>query len=166
MPLVERVARGIRRRLPPHETLDDLISVGSMGLLKALRHYDPDRGIAFSTYATWTIRGAIYDELRRIDHASRDMRRRRAIPVQHQLHAIHCENLYDREPEVRLTAERRDEVRSLLERCTERERRILIWYYLDGMTMPSIARRLGVCQSRVSQLHVSCISRLAAGRRP
>ncbi len=166
MPLVERVARGIRRRLPPHVDLDDLLIAGSIGLYKAIVGYDSDRGLKFSTYATWLIRGHIFDELRNADHAPREMRRNREVPVQHQLHAIHCENLYDREPEVRLTAERRDEVQFMLDRCSPREREIMTCYYLEDMPMPAIARRLGISSSRVSQIHIDCIARLTTGRRP
>ncbi len=166
MPLVERVVRRIRRRLPAHMDIDDLRSAGSLGLWRAIERYDPGRGLKFSTYATWTIRGAVYDELRRVDHAPRDMRRLHEVPVQRQFDLVLSEELRDRGEDVQAAAERGDEVRSLLELCNERERRILISYYLDDMTMSSIARGLGVCQSRVSQLHISCIARLAAGRRP
>jgi|14_taG_2_1085336.scaffolds.fasta_scaffold41750_2 RNA polymerase sporulation-specific sigma factor len=45
--------------------LDDLISVGSIGLLKAVRGFDDGRGIQFSTYATTIIRNEIYRELKK-----------------------------------------------------------------------------------------------------
>lgn len=45
--------------------LDDLISVGSIGLVKAIRHFDKDRGIRFSTYATKCIQNEMKRELKK-----------------------------------------------------------------------------------------------------
>lgn len=55
-PLVEHVARRYADR---GEALEDLVQVGSMGLLKAVERFDLDRGLAFSTYATPTIIGEV-----------------------------------------------------------------------------------------------------------
>ncbi len=56
LPLVEYLARRFARRSVP---LDDLIQVGSIGLLKAIDRFDPGRGLEFSTYAAPTILGEI-----------------------------------------------------------------------------------------------------------
>lgn len=56
MPLVEYLARRFADRGEP---LDDLVQVGSIGLLKAIDRFDTDREVAFSTYATPTIVGEI-----------------------------------------------------------------------------------------------------------
>ena len=56
MPLVEHLARRFRDRGEP---LDDLVQVGSIGLIKAVDRFEPDRGNALSTYATPTIVGEI-----------------------------------------------------------------------------------------------------------
>jgi RNA polymerase sigma factor for flagellar operon FliA len=61
-------------RLPPHITKDELQSAGTLGLLDALNHYDPDKGVKFQTYASYRIRGAIFDELRKIDWVPRTVR--------------------------------------------------------------------------------------------
>jgi RNA polymerase sigma factor for flagellar operon FliA len=52
----------------------DLESAGMLGLLRALDGFDPSRGLAFSTYAVRRIRGAILDDLRARDTASRSTR--------------------------------------------------------------------------------------------
>jgi RNA polymerase sigma-B factor len=56
MPLVVYLARRFSGR---NEPMNDLVQVGSIGLLKAIDRFDPDRGLEFSTYATPTILGEI-----------------------------------------------------------------------------------------------------------
>jgi RNA polymerase sigma-B factor len=56
LPLVHHLARRFRDRGEPH---DDLVQVGTIGLIKAVDRFDPDRGVEFSTYATPTILGEI-----------------------------------------------------------------------------------------------------------
>ena len=50
-----------------HVDRDDLNSVGLMGLLQAMRNFDPACGASFETYARMRVRGAMLDELRRMD---------------------------------------------------------------------------------------------------
>jgi len=69
---VERVAAN----LPEQVDREDLISAGMIGLIKAVDRYDPARGASFATYATSLMRGAILDELRRMDWAPRGLRGR------------------------------------------------------------------------------------------
>jgi RNA polymerase sigma factor for flagellar operon FliA len=57
--------------LPEHVDQDDLNSAGLMGLLQALRNYDPANGSSFESYARMRIRGAMLDELRRMDWVPR-----------------------------------------------------------------------------------------------
>lgn len=56
LPLVEYLAKRFKDRGEP---LEDLIQVGSVGLLKAVDRFDLDRGVEFSTYATPTIVGEL-----------------------------------------------------------------------------------------------------------
>src|SRR6266536_1169507 len=62
------------RRLPRHVRKDDLESAAMLGLAQAARSFDPDRGIAFERHASNRIRGALLDELRGADWASRSVR--------------------------------------------------------------------------------------------
>ena len=74
--LVDRLVRDARRRLPGHVSTDDLTSAGLLALVSAARSYEPDRGVPFAGFAATRIRGAILDELRGLDWASRSVRRR------------------------------------------------------------------------------------------
>ncbi len=48
-PMIKYVANRIAMRLPPHIEVDDLISVGAIGLMDAIEKYDPTRGAKFNT---------------------------------------------------------------------------------------------------------------------
>jgi RNA polymerase sigma factor for flagellar operon FliA len=76
MSLVSAIAAHVQRSLPVHIELDDLVHAGIMGLFDAAVKYQPDKKVAFSTYAKHRIRGAILDSLRQLDWASRDLRKR------------------------------------------------------------------------------------------
>lgn len=77
LPLVRAIALRVHGNLPVHVDLDDLIHAGILGLYEAANKYDPNKSVAFASYAKHRIRGAILDNLRQLDWASRDMRRRR-----------------------------------------------------------------------------------------
>jgi RNA polymerase sigma factor FliA len=59
--LVRAIARGIHRSFPSYIELDDLIGYGQVGLAQAARDFDHERGMQFSTFAYYRIRGAILD---------------------------------------------------------------------------------------------------------
>jgi RNA polymerase sigma factor for flagellar operon FliA len=76
MALVGHLVRESLSRLPGHVSRDDLTSAGLAALVQAARSYDEERGVPFTRYAATRIRGAIIDELRGVDWASRSVRRR------------------------------------------------------------------------------------------
>ena len=75
-PMIKYVANRIAMRLPPHIEVDDLISVGVLGLMDAITKYDSSRGAKFKTYAEFRVRGAILDELRSLDWVPRSIRQK------------------------------------------------------------------------------------------
>ena len=75
-PMIKYVAHRIALRLPPHIEVDDLISVGAIGLMDAIEKYDPSRGAKFKTYAEFRVRGSILDELRSLDWVPRSVRQK------------------------------------------------------------------------------------------
>lgn len=74
MPLVHYAVAEMAAKLPRHVSRDDLVSAGMAGLAQAARNFDESRGISFDRYASTRIRGALLDELRNCDWASRSVR--------------------------------------------------------------------------------------------
>ncbi len=67
-----RIAHGEARKLAgPFMDEEDLVQEGYIGLLRAAKRFDPDRGIRFSTYARWWVRAQM---TRAIDHTGRPVR--------------------------------------------------------------------------------------------
>ncbi|RMH01165.1 MAG: sigma-70 family RNA polymerase sigma factor [Planctomycetota bacterium] len=81
-PFAASVVRRERARLPRTVELGDLEGAGDVGLIQAIQNYDPDRGVPFEAFCEHRVRGAILDELRRLDWLPRPLRqslnRRRA----------------------------------------------------------------------------------------
>ena len=204
------------RHLPAHVELDDLVSEGAIGLIDAVRKFDPARGVTIETYARYRIRGAILDSLRDQDHPSRDMRRRikkiesACQDLESQLGrpagdgemaeamGLSLARWYERVAELQRLGfegagsrmsqqinkrvkeedlparpdidsftlcyhrEQRDLLSSAMGCLTERERSIITFYYKDALTMKEIGSRLGIDESRVSQLHSGALLRLCS----
>ncbi len=74
LPLVKRIARRIRA-LVPGADVDDLVGDGSIGLIRAVDHFDPSRGPSLEHYARKLIVGTMLNGLRRMDPVSERARR-------------------------------------------------------------------------------------------
>lgn len=72
--LVKFVAGRLMITLPPSVESDDLESAGIMGLIDAIDRYDPKYGVKFESYAIPRIKGAMLDELRKLDWIPRSIR--------------------------------------------------------------------------------------------
>ena len=76
MALVGHMVREMLFKVPPHVHRDDLASAGYTALVTAAQAFDPQRGIPFGRFAALRVRGALLDELRGMDWASRSVRAR------------------------------------------------------------------------------------------
>jgi RNA polymerase sigma factor for flagellar operon FliA len=76
LPLAKAIAIRVSKSLPVYVDLDDLIHAGVLGLLDAATKFNPNKKVAFPSYAKHRIKGAIIDSLRQLDWASRELRRR------------------------------------------------------------------------------------------
>ena len=103
LPLVEHCARRFRNRGEPHE---DLVQVGTIGLLKAVDRFDAERGVEFSTYATPTVIGEIKRHFRDKGWAIRVPRRLQELRLQIGTVSAELTQLLGRSPTPRELAER------------------------------------------------------------
>jgi RNA polymerase sigma factor for flagellar operon FliA len=77
LPIIRRMAGAMALKNPFSLDVEDLTSVGAMGLLSALKRFDPTRDIKFRTFAEYRIRGMMLDEIRAMDWVPRSVRARR-----------------------------------------------------------------------------------------
>jgi RNA polymerase sigma factor FliA len=75
LPLVRHIASRMAMFLPPHVAKDDLVSAGVVGLIDGVDRYDATKGASLRSYCALRIRGAIVDELRRLDWVPRSIHR-------------------------------------------------------------------------------------------
>lgn len=74
LPLVGHLVREVLGRVPAHVSRDDLVSAGMLALAMSAKGFDAARGVPFGRFAAIRIRGALTDELRTMDWASRAVR--------------------------------------------------------------------------------------------
>ena len=87
LPLVKTVVGRLAVTLPQHVSTDDLYSAGLVGLLNAVRRFNPKGGSSFESYARVRIRGAVFDELRRLDWVPRSVHDK-AKKVEQTMHEL------------------------------------------------------------------------------
>ncbi len=75
-PKIKFIGLRLKAKLPKNIELSELMSAGSLGLLEALKKYDASHGIKFETYAENRIKGAMLDDLRKLDWFSRNLRQK------------------------------------------------------------------------------------------
>lgn len=97
LPLVKQIVGRVLVQLPSHLDTEDLISFGIIGLMDAVDKFDFKQGVRFSTYAYTRIKGAIYDELRKVHILPRTVMQQMKTyaKVQSELENIHggeCSN--------------------------------------------------------------------------
>ena len=126
LPLVKRIAYHLMTRLPASVEVDDLIQAGLMGLLDAVERFDDGQGAHFETYATQRIRGAMLDELREADWASRNVRKA-ARQIEQAIHTL--EQRLGRPPsEQEIAAEMRLDINAYFDLLNDARGAQLLYY--------------------------------------
>lgn len=133
--------------------VNDAYSDGSLGLLQAIRSYDPARGASFKTFATYRIRGAIFDGIR-----SARPELFTAVPLERAERFL-CT------VEDAAAVERSTDVRRALLDLPERWRVAIELYYFGDCPREAVASLLDISPARVSQILASACYRLRVGLR-
>lgn len=211
-PLVKVVAGRLSMYLGSNVEYEDLVSYGVFGLIDAIDKFDMGKEVKFETYASLRIRGAILDQIRKMDWIPRTVRQHqkqidaamRELELKNggavtdaELAAyigISEEELSEWQNQVKadniislneyleqgndIPAERgmgsgfdtpegmaeRGELREMLDKALElltvREKKVILLYYYEELTLKEISRVLEVTESRVSQLHTRALQKM------
>ena len=144
---------------------DDFISIGTIGLIKAVDTYDPARTVRFASYASQCIQNELRMHLRRVRREAGTLSLQEPLEGENGMLTL-ADTLPD-EAVMEEDCERRDaaaRLRTLVEQLPERERRLLtLRYGLGGgapLTQQEVAARFGISRSYVSRLEKRALSEL------
>jgi RNA polymerase sigma factor for flagellar operon FliA len=175
LPLVERMATGMVRKLPPSVLREDLVAAGAIGLMDASRRFVGERGAEFEWYARVRIRGAMVDELRSLDWLTRNERSKaRAHAATGEGVSFSVVGIEDIPENLRSPATRestspagivekrmdREALGNAIGCLPAREASIVSMHYVDGLSFKEIAKSFGVSEPRISQLHTRAVKLL------
>ena len=211
-PLVKVVAGRLSMYLGYNVEYEDLVSYGIFGLIDAIDKFDYGKNVKFETYASLRIRGAILDQIRKMDSIPRSLRQKQKkidtamakieaetgkvvtdellaaelgisidelsewqgqmkssnlISLDEYTEAgseIKMENVgnshFDQPESVVEKEETKKKLVEAIDTLTEKERRVIVLYYYEDMTLKEISMTLEVSESRVSQLHTKALNKM------
>ena len=148
--------------------LDDLISVGSVGLIKAVNTFNLSKNIKLATYASRCIENEILMYLRKISKTRGEVSLDEPLNVDYEGNELLLGDVLGTDPEIVCQSVEEDEERKLLRRALERlnsrEREIMrLRYGLSGndeLTQKEVADLMGISQSYISRLEKKIITNL------
>ena len=166
--LVWHIVNKIKGRLPFSVSEEELYAAGMFGLMRAARSYDESQGAQFKTYAYHRVRGAILDDLRRMDFLPRSIRDKAketgedapaivALPTDEDGHIGLGAS---KETDSVEQDEMMGKMHAAIDTLPEKMKSVMSMYYRDNMKMCEIGARLNITESRVSQIHTNAVSRL------
>jgi RNA polymerase sigma factor for flagellar operon FliA len=158
--LILRVARKLRRRLPPMVDMGDLINDGYLGFDAATRSFDSSKGMGFTRYAGWRIRGAMLDGLRSRAWAPRPIRKGDEPIPKILLREMDCVTSANAACGSLDDSDEIQWVRTILARLPRQARRVIHLYHCEGHELKEVGMILGVTESRVSQIRWRAIREL------
>ena len=210
--LVKYVAGRLNMYLGNNVEYEDLVGYGVFGLIDAIDKFDFEKGVKFETYASLRIRGAILDNIRRMDWIPRSLRKKQKmidtvtqklenelgriatdeeiaigldITVDEYYKWLHqtklltltsLEEYFDQGNETRVepinkskynqpeSVVEKNELKKVLteaiDNLSEKEKRVIIFYYFEELTLKEISLILGVSESRISQIHTKALKKM------
>ncbi len=208
-PLVKLVAGRLSMYLGYNVEYDDLVGYGVFGLIDAIDKYDNMKAVKFETYASLRIRGAILDQIRKMDWIPRTIRQKQKkidaaienekgraatdeeiakslgisdeeyLSWQSQMKVTGVVSLdefmesgteapaqqnsqqrFETPEEVIEKEEMKKVLGQALELLTEKEKKVILLYYYEDLTLKEISNVLEVSESRISQLHTRALQKL------
>ena len=161
------VAHIVKKYTGAAET-DDLISVGSIGLIKAIGTYKPGQGTALATYTARCIENEILMYLRKTSKMKAEVSLYEPLNTDYEGNVLMLSDVLGSDPdEIYHGVEEKDEkemLRATFSKLGARERQIVeLRFGLDGkdeMTQKEIADMMGISQSYISRLEKKIISQL------
>lgn len=211
-PLVKVVAGRLSMYLGYNVEYEDLVSYGVFGLIDAIDKFDMGKEVKFETYASLRIRGAILDQIRKMDWIPRTIRQRQkqidtAMKELEQrlgrpstdaeiaahigisedefldwMNQVKADNVislneyveqgndissekssssgFDTPERVIEKSELKEMLTEALELLTDKEKKVILLYYYEELTLKEISRVLEVSESRVSQLHTKALQKM------
>ena len=202
-PLVKVVAGRLSMYLGYNVEYEDLVSYGIFGLIDAIDKFDCLKDVKFETYASLRIRGAILDQIRKMDWIPRTIRQKQKridaaikeietksgrsatdeeyIDWQSQMKITNVVSLnefleqgsevsneagstksaaFDSPEEILERDELKKMLAQALELLTEKERKVIVLYYYEDLTLKEISNILEVSESRISQLHTRALQKM------
>lgn len=211
-PIVKLVAGRLSMYLGYNVEYEDLVSYGIFGLIDAIDKFDSMKAVKFETYASLRIRGAILDQIRKMDWIPRTIRQKQKkidtaikeieastgraatdgeiaaslgisdddyLDWQSQMKITGIVSLDEfmesgsEVPNERNNQQRFDspeevvekgELKQVLEQAmnllTEKEKKVILLYYYEDMTLKEISNVLEVSESRISQLHTRALQKM------
>lgn len=156
-PLVFKVVMQLR---PPDGLVMDMVQEGTIGLIEAVERFDPHRGVRFSTFAIYRIRGRILNALRRDHrvHYSLDQDAQSDLPLANRLADPGSEDALASVEDQVVVARIQDAVRTL----PARERAILEAMYVDAREPRRVAAELRISLSHFYRLQKQALARVRA----
>lgn len=171
--LIERnlrlAAHIVKKYQSMEEDTEDLLSIGTIGLIKAVVTFNPDKSVRLGTYAARCIENEILMYLRTKKKSSREVSLYEPIGTDREGNEIQLFDVIETEGEdAHSKVELKEDIRMLYQRVekelTPRERTVLKLryglYHEEEYTQKEIARRLGVSRSYVSRIEKGAIAKL------
>ncbi len=149
-------------------TTEDLVSIGTIGLMKAVKTFNPDKNIKFATYASRCIENEILMHLRKVNNMKVEMSFDEPLSVDWDGNELTLRDVLGTEPDdVFEPIEYTDEKRLLLKIVNdlpEKEKNLMIMRFgLNGntaMTQKQLANSLGISQSYISRLEKKILEKI------
>ncbi len=153
---------------------EDMISLGTIGLIKAVKSFRPDAGTKFATYAARCIENEMLMHLRTRKKHNRDVSMDETIGTDKEGNDLTLRDVLGSDPDEleRFVGERieRERLRALLHVLDQRERRVLCLRYglVDGIewTQHQIADKMGISRSYVSRIEARALTKLQHALHP